>query len=194
MPHSAKKPTIFISYSHLDEPDPLLEPDQERWLTYVSSYLQPAAINGDMDLWDDRRIEAGGKWRDNIDDALSQCAVCVFLVSVNWLSSKFIRDVEVKKMLERYHAEGAHIYPIVISSIDIDAVPWLKELNLKPVNGTALELYKKPQRNQKMAQLAAEIRTILQSRSSTARDENNVEKPPARSLCAEFGFRGHSRQ
>ena len=69
-------------------------------------------------------------------------------------------------MLELHYSGGAHLYPIVITSVDIGAAPWLLNLNLKPKNGTALEMYPKPQRNKVMSDLAAEIRNILQRFSS----------------------------
>ena len=75
------KPVIFISYSHKDEPDPFLQPGEFRWLSYVKSFLDPAETHGLVKLWDDRRIDGGGDWRAEIDEALEQCAVCVFLVS-----------------------------------------------------------------------------------------------------------------
>src|SRR5437016_4934667 len=146
-------PTIFISYSHKDEADPHLEPDGERWLTFVKSHLGPAVAHGHLELWDDRKIEGGGHWLKEIDDALNACAVCIFLVSRHSLTSRFILDVEIRKMLERHYARGAHLYPIVITSCDIDSAEWLKKLNLKPRDGTALELYPPAQRNKVMADL-----------------------------------------
>jgi AAA ATPase domain/TIR domain len=156
------KPVIFISYSHKDEPDPFLQPGEFQWLSYVKSFLDPAETYGLVKLWDDRRIDGGGEWRAEIDEALEQCAVCVFLVSRYSLSSRFILDVEMKRMLERHHARGAHLYPIVITSTDLGVAPWLRKLNLKPTNGTALDLYEIGPRNKVMADLAAEIRKIVE--------------------------------
>jgi hypothetical protein len=53
----------------------------------------------------------------------------------------------MKRMLERHHERGAHLYPIVIASTDLSVAPWLLKLNLKPTNGTALERYKIEDRN-----------------------------------------------
>lgn len=163
MADGKKQPVVFISYSHLDEPDQFLHPGETRWLSYVSSHLKPAAAHGKLELWDDRRIDGGGDWRVDIDDALNRCAVCVFLVSRHSLSSRFILDVEMKRMLQRHYAGGAHLYPIVITACDLGAAPWLLNLNLKPTNGTALELYPEGQRNAVMSDLAAEIRQIIEN-------------------------------
>ena len=161
------KPVIFISYSHKDEPDQFLQPGEFRWLTYVRSFLDPAAANGQVELWDDRQIDGGGDWKADIDQALERCAVCVFLVSRHSLSSRFILDVEMQRMLERHHARGAHLYPILITSTDLGVAPWLLKLNLKPTNATALELYDTGPRNKVMSELAAEIRRIIENAAAS---------------------------
>jgi hypothetical protein len=162
MAEESKQPIIFISYSHLDEPDALLDPRADGWLTFVTSHLKPAAVHGKLEVWDDRRIDGGGDWRAEIDEALNRCAVCVLLVSRHSLSSRFILDVEMKRMLERHQHDGTHLYPIVITSVDLGVAPWLRKLNLRPTNGTALELYDPGPRNKVMSDLAAEIRRIIE--------------------------------
>jgi tetratricopeptide (TPR) repeat protein len=174
MPDETIRPVIFISYSHKDEPDQFLQPGEVQWLSYVKSFLEPAAAHGCLELWDDRQIDGGGNWKADINGALERCAVCVLLVSRHSLSSRFILDVEMKRMLERHHANGAHLYPIVITSTDLGAAPWLLKLNLKPTNGTALELYENGPRNKIMSDLAAEVRGIVQRAASASATDANV--------------------
>ena len=131
-------------------------------MAYVKSHLEPAAVNGHVELWDDRRIDGGGLWRSDINKALERCAVCVFLVSRHSLSSRFILDVEIKRMLERHYGRGGHLYPILITPTDLGVAPWLLRLNLKPVNAMALELYPPGPRNQIMSELSSEIRQIIE--------------------------------
>ncbi len=169
------KPIIFIAYSHNDEPDRYLAPSETRWLTYVKSFLEPAEANGLLELWNDRRIDGGGNWRVEIQNALERCAVCVLLVSRFSLSSRFILDIEIKRMLERHYARGAHIYPILITSTDLGVAPWLLELNLKPTNAIALELYDLGPRNKVMSELAAEIRAILERSELSAAGVGTVQ-------------------
>jgi len=174
MSDASARPVIFISYSHKDEPDPLLQPGAFQWLSYVKSFLEPAAAQGIVELWDDRRIDGGGDWRADINEALERCAVCVFLVSRHSLSSRFILHIEMKRILERHHARGAHLYPIVITSVDLGVAPWLLKLNLKPPNGTALELYGEGPRNKVMADLAAQIRAIVERAAANSASGNST--------------------
>jgi TIR domain len=189
MANGTKQPIVFISYSHLDEPDPLLKPGSEQWLSYVRSHLAPATAHGELELWDDRRIDGGGNWRTDIEDALNRCAVCVFLVSRHSLSSRFILDVEMKRMLERHYAGGAHLYPIVITSVDLGAAPWLLKLNLKPTNATSLELYDIGPRNKVMSELAAEIRQIIERTAADAATEQQIRRLQDRQETTESRLR-----
>jgi len=168
---------IFISYSHQDEADPVRDPNGERWLSFVTSHLGPAQAHGHIEIWDDRRIEGGADWRAEIDRKLNKCAVCILLVSRHSLTSRFILDVEVKRILERRASEGIRFYPLVITSCDLQAANWLMNFNLRPRNGTAIELYSSAERNKIMADIAKEIRQItvadLSSVALVARDEKS---------------------
>jgi hypothetical protein len=173
MADGSKEPVVFISYSHLDEPDLLLHPGEDQWLSFVTSHLKPYAAHYKLELWDDRRIDGGANWRAEIDGALDRCAVCVFLVSRHSLSSRFILDVEMKRILERHQDEGAYLYPIVITPVDLRAAPWLHKLNLRPTNGVALELYDRGgRRNKVMSDLAAEIHGIIERTAAGAAKDN----------------------
>jgi hypothetical protein len=166
MASQENKPTIFISYSHKDEPDELLHPNAERWLTFVKSHLGPAVAHGHFETWDDRVIEAGGNWKKEIDNALSTCAVCILLVSRHFLNSPFILDVEMKAILERHHAKDVQLFPIIITACDLEAANWLMKFNLRPRDGRAIESYAPAQRNEIMASLAREIRSIADRQST----------------------------
>ena len=58
---SDKKLNVFVSYSHEDEP---------KWLKRIQKHLTPLARDGKLDLWDDTRIRAGQRWREEIKAAL----------------------------------------------------------------------------------------------------------------------------
>ena len=150
------KPIIFISYSHKDK----------RWLEYVRGHLRVAVTNDHFETWDDRRIEGGANWAAEIDAALRKCAAFILLVSRHSLVSSFILKEEVKAALEAHWTRGVRIYPIVVQACDIQAVPWLTKMNLRPPDAKALALYPSPKRDEVMASLAAEIREIVKDQST----------------------------
>jgi hypothetical protein len=166
-------PTVFISYSHKDEPDQLLEPGKERWLTYVQSFLNMGEVGGQLKRWDDTKIKGGDKWHTEIERALDECSVFILLVSRHSLTSEFIRNSEVERILSRTATKKARIFPIVVTPNDIGTAPWLAELNLRPPNGTALSRYGQADRDEVMVEISKEIREILRQESGQPRPPQN---------------------
>ena len=54
-------PIVFISYSHKDE----------EWKDRVVTHLRVLELEGMLDVWDDRRIEAGDEWYQEIQNAIA---------------------------------------------------------------------------------------------------------------------------
>jgi hypothetical protein len=105
MTPSAERNAVFVSYSHVDD---------KRWLQGVRTSLKPLERQRFIRYWDDGKIAAGDEWRKEIDQALAGARVAIFLVSMNFLASDFVQDVEIPKLLEAAHAEGVLILPIIV--------------------------------------------------------------------------------
>ena len=56
------KPVIFISYSHLDEPEHP-GPGEVKWRSFVKKFLGPLEKHGILRVWDDGKIPGGAAWR-----------------------------------------------------------------------------------------------------------------------------------
>ena len=92
MPSEPGKPVVFISYSHKDEPDQP-QPGEVRWLSELLPYLSSALKNScpaTYELWDDRQIAGGNKWRAEIEAKLAACTICILLLSRHSLDSDFV--------------------------------------------------------------------------------------------------------
>jgi hypothetical protein len=162
------KPVIFISYSHLDDPEKPGE-GEVRWLSFVQKFLRPLEKQGVFKVWDDRKIRGGVGWRNEIETQLNACDVCILLVSPNSLSSDFILDDEMKRMLERRKKEGAHIYPIVITPTPFKGAEWLNEMQLRPGKTQPLSSYSLSERESKMVAIVDEIASILEDMATSGR-------------------------
>jgi len=94
---------IFISYSHKDE----------KWLNELIMHLAFLKQQG-VDIWTDREIMAGKRWREEIEAALTTARVAVLLVSPAFLQSPFIQNNEFPSLLHAASSEGLDIFWIPI--------------------------------------------------------------------------------
>jgi len=98
------KPTVFVSYSHTDS----------EFLTRLKVHLKPLERENRIDLWDDTRIVAGNKWKEEIEKALDKAAIAVLLISADFLASDFVVDNELPPLLQAAEKQGTTILPIIL--------------------------------------------------------------------------------
>jgi len=105
---------IFISYCHQDE----------YWFKVFYRHLKPYIKTYKLNVWSDKEIREGEKWKEAIDSALSECSVAVLLVSPRFLASDFIFDHELPSILNTAKEGGLHIFWIAVmpSAYDITEI------------------------------------------------------------------------
>jgi hypothetical protein len=123
-------PTVFISYSHKDED----------WKDRLVTHLGVLEEEGLLQTWNDRKIGAGDEWFEEIRKAMDTARVAVLLISANSLTSKFIRNQEVPRLLERRSQEGVVVFPVIVKACAWQKVPWLAKLQVRPLDGKPLAL------------------------------------------------------
>jgi TPR repeat protein len=159
-------PTIFLSYSHKDE----------GWKDRLLAHLGIAAEEGLLAVWNDRQIGAGADWLQKIQEAIEAARVAVFLISANFLTSRFIRGTEVPQFLKRRATEGLQIFPVIVRSCDWEVVPWLSPLQARPRDGKALAGFGGDRIDAELAAISKEIRAML--RSDTPQVSMQVPQAP----------------
>jgi TIR domain len=90
---------VFCSYAHEDE---ALHEELEKHLSMLQA-------NGVIDSWHDRAIPAGKEWASEIDEHLNSAQIILLLISPDFLVSKYCREVEIKRALERHNAKEAKV-------------------------------------------------------------------------------------
>ncbi|MEN9491509.1 MAG: Ubiquinone/menaquinone biosynthesis C-methyltransferase UbiE [Pseudomonadota bacterium] len=154
--HREETPTmtrtkVFISYAHKDE----------TWRETLRVALAPQERKQLLEVWDDRRIGTGDDWRKEIDTALKDCRIAILLVSMHFLASKFINDVELVSVFERHEKEGLWIYPILVGPCDWEGEDQLKAKQMKLCKGESFEERSPAEQNKAYAEVAKEIRERL---------------------------------
>ena len=124
---SQDKPKVFISYSHEDED----------WKDLIRKYFDASEL---FDMWDDRDIELGKDWENEIDKAAIEADIAVLLISVDFLNSSFIKNKEVPMLLNK--DSNIKIIPILLSAAPWKHHDWLAKLQGYPKNFTPLDSFK----------------------------------------------------
>jgi hypothetical protein len=138
---------IFISYSHRDE----------AWKDRLVAQLRIVARKGEFDVWHDRRIEAGGAWKTEIEDAIARADTAILLISADFLTSPFIQDEEVGRILTRRSAGNLRVIPLIVKPCPWTAVDWLSDLQARPTDGRALSAAAEHEADADLAALALEL-------------------------------------
>ncbi|HEY4594694.1 MAG TPA: toll/interleukin-1 receptor domain-containing protein, partial [Thermoanaerobaculia bacterium] len=138
---------IFLSYSHTDE----------AWKDRVSRHLAVLTEEGLLDVWDDRRIGAGADWEAEIRAAMDAADVAILLISADLLTSRFVRDSEVPRLLQRRVKEGVRVIPLLVHPCLWKQVPWLAALQIRPWNGKALASLRSDHVDEALVAIAEEI-------------------------------------
>ena len=170
------KRTVFISYSHKDE----------AWKDRIMTHLRVLAQEGLLNTWDDRRISGGADWEKEIEDALKKASVAVLLVSADFLTSKFILDEEVPKLLERREKEGLRIFPVIIKPCAWKQVKWLSQMNLRPKDGKPLMGGNEFQIETDLAAIAEKIACIVGHATEISKEGKYLPLPPEKISLAKL--------
>lgn len=94
---------VFVSYSHKDR----------KLLGRLQTHLKPLERQGQLELWDDTRIQAGDKWRSEIREAIDSCSVAILLISADFMASDFIQGNELAPLLDGAQRRGVRIFSII---------------------------------------------------------------------------------
>lgn len=152
---SRAAPKIFISYSHKDE-------SFKNDLMIMLAGLQRRGV---IDVWQDRRIEAGENWFNAIQKAMQECKMAALFVSPDFIASRFIQEEELTHLFQRRIVEGLRVVPIIIRSCLWQSEPILKDLQALPIDGKPVISFSKENgdRDQVWMEIGKAIENIAMS-------------------------------
>ncbi len=103
---------IFLSYSRADA---------ELRDLFVKHLRAASPESRGLELFVDKEIEAGDDWRQRIDEALDRAVLGVFLVSVDLVNSKFVKEYELPKLLSAKERGEADVGVLFAGPTEVDA-------------------------------------------------------------------------
>ena len=157
------KPTVFISYSHKDE----------KWKDWLLPQLRVLEMAGRIIVWDDRKIDQGDQWYDEIIEAMDDAAVTICLISPDYLASDFIAKEEIPYLLERRKRDGMALNPVLLRPCHFELFSWLSPTQMLPRDGKSVSEDFKGKEDGVFAEVADEVLKILDDPNYTP------PKPPS---------------
>ena len=161
---------LFISYSHEDE----------LYLKELRKHVNKDYCPN-LTIWDDCAIELGDRFDENIKKNLNNADIILLFISIDFLSSEYIQNVELPAALEKEKNGTCRIIPIFIRPCQLGKYKEISALEGIPKNGQSLSTIN--DRDTQYVQLAAEINEIVRkiSLKSNSIDDKQLgvnEKPP----------------
>ncbi|GAA0229384.1 TIR domain-containing protein [Cryptosporangium japonicum] len=139
---------VFVSYCHADQ----------QWLERLERHLRPFVRDRTIDVWSDRRIAAGDRWRDEISAALDQARVAILLVSSSFLASEFIAGTELPALLSAAESGGCRIIPVIVNPCLYEYVPELAEFQAVNPDGRPLTGMSEHEQDEVLVRVAASLK------------------------------------
>jgi TIR domain len=112
----------FISYSHKDASM------VQNFHKHLKASMKPIGVN----LWIDEEIRPGDLWDNKIKDALVKAQIFIFCVSIDFLMSKYINQVEIVEARKKHNAGDALIIPVLMRPCAYDSADFIKDLQALP--------------------------------------------------------------
>jgi TIR domain len=148
-----QRTTVFVSYCHVNN----------RWLERLQVHLAPYVRRGDLDLWDDTKLDPGDKWHSEISNAIDRAAASILLISADFLASNFVATHELPKLLRKAELSGARTVPIVVEPCKLGTHPQLASFQSLNSPSTPLAKMRRPEAEAVLARAGEIIGDILGS-------------------------------
>lgn len=148
IPTSTSKPvSIFISYAHEDR----------EYLNRLNVHLKAMGHDIAINVWSDAKLRTSDKWRDEIENALSEATHAILLISADFLASDFIRNNELPTLLRGAKEKGTRIYPVIVTSCRFLKVKSLSDFEAVNSPEEPLSEFSRPKQDRIWNKLCSDI-------------------------------------
>jgi hypothetical protein len=140
---------LMCSYSHTDEP---------LWKE-LKEHLSPLYRQGLIRLWDDRCIDPGTHWEEQIYQALANADIIILFVSSSFIASEFCYSNELSKAMARDDAGQCRVIPVIVRDAAWKEMSFGR-LQALPKNGAPVTSYTR--QDEAWLQVAEGIRQVVE--------------------------------
>ncbi len=123
----------FLCYAHANGDSPSRD-----YVVELQRHL--SVIPGDHQSWCDQDNEGGDRWLPEIHAALDRAAYAVLFINIEFLTSRFVTEIELPKLREAAEREGLLILPLRVSDCLLPA--WLEQIQFLNYEEQPLSLMK----------------------------------------------------
>lgn len=130
----------------------------------------------EVNLWDDTRIQAGDKWREEIKKAIAAAKVAILLVSTDFLASDFINENELPPLLHSAKEKGMVVLPLILKPCRFDRTESLSQF--QAVNDPKKPLIKlnEAEKEEVLVKLANSVEDEILKRTESEGNRNNQKR------------------
>jgi ABC-type phosphate transport system substrate-binding protein len=101
----------------------------------LEKHLAPLIHGGKIEIWSDRRIDAGEDWENTLMNNLEIADIILLLISSDFLNSNYCVSKELNLALDRKERGEISIIPIILRHCDWKSYSQLKSLQVLPDAG-----------------------------------------------------------
>jgi hypothetical protein len=160
--------SVFMSYSHADE----------AMRDRLETHLALLKREGIIQTWHDRRIVPGARLDGSIMAEAETADIFLFLLSADFLASRYCYEIEMARALEREEAGEAAILPVVLHSCE-----WLHsdlgKFTAVPKDGKPIAKHSYPE--DAYVEVASAIRRLVSERQKRTRKATTSAPAPGAS-------------
>ena len=149
-------------------------------------HLNPLRYDYNAVIWHDEYIEAGQEWKPHIESRLAQTDIFLLLVSVHFMNSEFIHEVEFKYAIDRHREGKAVIVPVIIKHCQWktgihfpEYTISLNDFQVLPPGARPIDDWKTP--DEALSEVAAGVATVM----GAIKNKREAEEKHAANLAAE---------
>jgi hypothetical protein len=146
---------VFISYSH----------DDRKFKDELLAHLKVFERFHGVRFWTDEHTEPGAGWLEELDNAMREADVALLLVSRSLLSSQFINDVEIPKLVRRHAEEGLSVIPILLRQCSWKSHPEISQFSPLPSNEKPISAHRGDAKERAYTEVADAIATLVKKRA-----------------------------